>query len=51
MDQLGDEDVVYLAAYILLKPSIRRKEDEKARKKENYLCKADLQAKRKIWYF
>ena len=33
MDELGDEDVVYLAAYILLKRSIRRKKDEKARKK------------------
>ena len=33
MDQLGDKDVVHLAAYILLKPSIRRKKDEKARKK------------------
>ena len=33
MNELGDEDVVYLAAYILLKRSIRRKKDEKARKK------------------
>ena len=33
MDELGDEDVVYLAAYILLKRSIRRKNDEKDRKK------------------
>ena len=33
MDELGDEDVVYLAAYILLKRSILRKKDEKARKK------------------
>ena len=33
MDELGDEDVVYLAAYILLKRRIRRKKYEKARKK------------------
>ena len=33
MDELGDEDLVYLAVYILLKRSIRRKKDEKARKK------------------
>ena len=33
MDKLGDEDVVHLAASILLKRSIRRKKDEKARKK------------------
>ena len=32
MDELGDEDVVYLAGYILLKWSIRRKKGEKARK-------------------
>ena len=33
MDELGDEDMVYLAACILLKQSIPRKKDEKARKK------------------
>ena len=33
MDELVDEDVVYLAAYITPKRSIRRKKDEKARKK------------------
>ena len=33
MDELVDEDVVYLAAYISPKWSIRRKKDEKARKK------------------
>ena len=48
MDELGDEDIVYLAAYILLKRSIRRKKGWKSSKKENYLGKTDLQAKRKI---
>ena len=33
MDKLGDEHVVYLAANILLKQSIRRKKDQKDRKK------------------
>ena len=33
MNELGDEGVVYLAAYILLKRRIRRRKDEKARKK------------------
>ena len=33
MDELADEDVVYLAVYILLNRSIRGKKDEKARKK------------------
>ena len=34
MDELGDEDVVFLAAYILLKRSIRRKKDKKLEKRE-----------------
>ena len=50
MDALGDEDVVYLAAYILLNRSIRGKKDEKARKKRTIWVKAHLQAKRKIWH-
>ena len=49
MDKLGDEDVMYLAAYISLKRSTRRKKDEKARKKRT-IYKTDLQAKRKIWH-
>ena len=33
MDELADEDVVYLAAFFLLQRSIQRKKDEKAQKK------------------
>ena len=49
MDKLGDQDVMYLAAYISLKRSTRRKKAEKARKKRT-IYKTDLQAKRKIWH-
>ena len=34
MDELGDEDVVYLDVHTLLKRSIRRKKDEKGPKRE-----------------
>ena len=49
MDKLGDEDVMYFAAYISLKQSTQRKKAEKARKKRT-IYKTDLQAKRKIWH-
>ena len=51
MDELGDEDVVYLAAYILLKRSIRRKKDEKARKKRTIWVRQVYKQREKFGIF
>ena len=51
MDELDDEDVVYLAAFILLKRSIRRKRDQKARKKRTFLVRQSYKQREKSCTF